>query len=113
MLKPPYPFPQRWQYVAYVQGQVNENFWNVPSIPISNKIVENDNETSAPMNRNEGCPQVEADNAADNVPEEGEFYYKLQFSEEWAMKLANTVERLNRNDKEAISVSAKKRRRKR
>lgn len=91
MILPPFPFPDQWERVAQIQAINNETYWLVPSYyhyPANDLSLQGEETNDYPQTYIDGEDDLED--------------YELELNEEWAERLARTIDRLNRKDKPSV-----------
>eukprot|EP01040_Poterioochromonas_malhamensis_P000057 gene57-61_t len=87
MILPPFPFPKQWEDVAKIQATTNEFNWLVPSYYY---YYDQNYEVKDPLPEETEIKLHEEDEAEE---------FEIELNEEWAERLAGTVERLKRKSK--------------
>lgn len=97
MFLPPFPFPDQWERVKKIQQQHQEIFWSVPIDQTTEQQQFPEQHLDDSSWYDAGGYEVTTEGGEG---EEGEEI--LELNEEWANKLAATIERMNRKRKPNI-----------
>lgn len=87
-LCPPFPFPSQWKRIQKIQIKNQEEFWSVPTELAPDPFQIN---CQDPIER-------ESDKKLEEANDEDGFTFEL--NEEWAVRFAQTIERLKEKQKE-------------